>query len=284
MHEHLMLDIGGTFVKRAYSNTGEYSLLPPCPIDQGADCDTLIQSIVDIVGENEACDVTVCMPGPVDYQHGVFMMKHKFASLYGINVKERLESLFPKTRFLFLHDVMAFLLGEAEQGKLRDIGCGASVMLGTGIGFCLCKNGKGQLNQYLRPAHSLWNVPYRDSIVEEYISARGIMKRYSERAGKQENVYTICMMARNGDTIAQDTMEETGIMLGEVLQKHLQGYDVEKIVFGGQISKSLDVMEKAIASTLSVRFESAAFLDDAALRGCLAYARLGSSTYDILPE
>ena len=162
-------------------------------------------------------------------------------------------------------------MGEAKGYKNT-----AGVMLGTGLGFACMKDGKILSNIQKGPAIPLYCRPYREGVAEDYISRRGMIRRYQERIlGGTEgpDVVDIARKAMAGDLLSRMVFEETGRMLGEVLKPVLEELGTECLVMGGQISKSYSLFEVSLKESLSevsslVKICCSANPDDSHLFGC----------------
>ena len=98
------------------------------------------------------------------------------------------------------------------------------------------------------------------------------------------DVKDIASLAKGGDLQALTLFEQTGEHLGTLLTAHLQDLPVEKVIIGGQISKSLDLLLPGIGRTCALPICRAAHPDDAALRGAYAYMQLGRGVLRVIPE
>ena len=59
---------------------------------------------------------------------------------------------------------------------------------------------------------------------------------------------------------------------------------MEKVIIGGQISKSLDLLMSGIGRTCVLLICRAAHPDDAAVRGAYAYTQTGRDILCVIPE
>ena len=98
------------------------------------------------------------------------------------------------------------------------------------------------------------------------------------------DVKDIASLAKGGDLQALALFEQTGEHLGTLLSSHLQDIPAEKVIIGGQISKSLDLLLPGIGRTCTLPICRAAHPDDAALRGAYAYMKLGRGVIRVIPE
>ena len=97
-------------------------------------------------------------------------------------------------------------------------------------------------------------------------------------------VKDIASLAKGGDPRALFLFEQTGEHLGTLLTTHLQDLPVDKVIIGGQISKSLGLLLPGIGRTYALPICRAAHPDDAALRGAYAYTQMGRGVLRVIPE
>ena len=98
------------------------------------------------------------------------------------------------------------------------------------------------------------------------------------------DVKDIASLAKGGDLQALALFEQTGEHPGTLLSSHLQNLPVKKVIIGGQISKSLDLLLSGIGRTCVLPICRAAHPDDAALRGAYAYTKLGRDILRVVEE
>lgn len=223
--DRLLLDIGGTYIKCSDGRC--------IPVDSAGAREGIVASMREAVAGYKS--VSVAVPGPFDYHTGLFLMKHKFQSVYG----ERFSDITGVTDCRFIHDVNCMLLGEMTKGNGARYKRVALTALGTGLGFALSIDGEILVNDAGSPAVTIYHRPYHDGILEDYVSKRGLMKLYDE--GGNRTVKDIAYMAKAGDDKAVRAFENIGAIIGEAICPILKEYRVECLLLGGQISKSADL-------------------------------------------
>lgn len=262
----ILLDVGGTFVKSALGISGKGAVggtFASTPIASDGSAEEIEEAFREAVGvqarraaeEGYAIEaVCAAIPGPFDYHSGTFLMKHKFASVYGKTFREILADVIdPDTRLGFVHDVNGALLGALTLHPELSEGNVALSTFGTGLGFAYSKDGEVQEDENGSPAVKIWNMPYRDGILEDYASRRAILRFYSERGGQLaegEDVKEIAAKARKGDAAACEAFEEAAVHYVDGAGSVISRLGIRHILFGGQISKSFDLMEATIKSGL----------------------------------
>ena len=273
----VLLDVGGTFVKSSLGIAGKGAVegtFMSTPISSNGTAEEITEAFRTAVSgqikraaeEGYAVEaVCAALPGPFDYKKGVFLMKHKFAAVYGVSFREILgDVIAPETRLAFVHDVNGALLGALTVDASLNEGNVAMVTLGTGLGFTYSIDGKVQESETGSPAKGLWDAPYMGGILEEYVSRRGILRLYAEQGGKLaegEDVKEVSLRARNGEEAALNAFSLAGSHLAAGASKLIADLGIRQIIFGGQISRSFDLMEKSIREGMPENVEIKASSD-----------------------
>ena len=269
MQAVLLLDVGGTFVKSVVA-TLEGELLPntenSVPINSDGTREDIEKSFATVVANGNALavyngykvvGVGIAFPGPCNYFTGVSLMKHKFASLYEMQLIDLFHSfpeIGPDMPVVFMHDVTSALMGEMRFGAAKEYRNVALVTLGTGLGFAHSEDGEIQYSELGSPKRAIYNRPYGDGVLEDYVSKRGFMRAYSEvRGHTNPEGLTVAMiggMAGNGGREALATFDKVGKILADELEPLLKELNIECLLFGGQISRSFAYMEPALKPLL----------------------------------
>jgi len=230
----LALDVGGTAIKAAVFENGvlvrRLEQEPSCSAGSLEQILGAFRHLIDAAGKVDG--IGIAMPGPFDMRNGKSAMTEKFGALYGLCLPD----LLGRKDIRFIQDATAFLCGEmlrGKAGKFRRVG---AITLGTGIGSVAAIDGKPLLNEELRPVaeYALWKRPFKDGVVEDYISTKGILARYPE-AG---TVKKIGARAEAGDKRAIEVWKTVGEDLAEVLSGWIKELSLEYVVVGGQIARS----------------------------------------------
>lgn len=221
----------------------------------------------------EIAAVGMDTPGPFEYKTGTFRMRHKYTALYGVSVLPWFAEDLPGRPVHIIHDSSAFMLGASRTlpAERRAGGAIAAVMLGTGLGFAIMRDGTPLTNDEGGPRVSIYRAPLHGVEAEELISARGITNRYAAAAGivgSHPDAKTVACLAREGDRVAIDVYADTGRLLGELLSPITREYDIHTLLLGGQISRDAPLFSGELRAALpGVDITSAASLDDAHLVG-----------------
>lgn len=262
----LALDVGGSFVKSGLADAdGLRTEFPPTPISAHADAASVIGAFAHVIvrgfdaAEDRVSAVGVAMPGPFDYARGVSLMRQKFAAIRGAALVPALRKAVPRLAektVWFRHDANAFLAGELWRGAAEGLTRALGVTLGTGIGVACFADGRFVNNELGSPAPdvSVWSRPYKNGIVEDAVSTRGLVARYRRaRPGYPDEggVKGIAEAARTGDADARAVFAELGRDLGTVLMPVCERFRPERIVFGGQIANAFDLFEAELVRILA---------------------------------
>jgi len=237
-----LLDVGGTFVKRADGSQ--------VPIASDGSAEAIASALKEAVGPLQLVrGIGVCIPGPFDYHAGRFLMQHKFAAVYGKLFRE-LAGIPEWMEVRFGHDVNVPLGGACRMLGLTG-GNTALVTLGTGLGFAYALKGEVQMDDNGSPARDLWNVPWGGGILEDAISARGVRNAYQALTGDgSQSAYTVAQKAFAGEEAALEVYSGMGQLLGDALAPLLAELEVDTLLMGGQVSKSLSLMIRPLQNAL----------------------------------
>lgn len=294
----LLLDVGGTFLKSAVADAAG-QLLPgsefSCPIRSEGSRAEIEGSLATTVARGaafaaergmELAGIGIAIPGPFDYAAGIPRMTHKFRSIYGVDlhgVLHAMPGVPADAEIRFMQDVNAALAGEIARGNAAGYGASALVSLGTGLGFALSHDGRVLCNPAGGPKVVIFDLPYRDGILEDYASKRGFLRIYGELTGRTDPALTVAdlgRMAGEGDARACETFATVGGILAATLHDLLVEHGIECLLLGGQISRSFAYMEAALHEGLRdvtglTRIAPAEHIGEAAFYGLLAQANDG---------
>lgn len=293
----LAIDAGGTFLKSAVLNgDGEvfegssYS----CPSFSDGSKDQILAAFNKIVNEGlliikerglDLKGIGFAFPGPFDIEKATPLMMHKFQGIYGLNLRHYVyaNSRVPQDiPIRFIQDANAVLLGEIWKGNAQGFLNAAVVTLGTGLGFAISEDGSILCNEIGGPLLKIYNLPYKEGILEDYTAKRGFIQTYQKLCGKTNidgiEVADIGHCANNGDDICIQTFAEVGQILAQSLKEILLERRIECLLFGGQISRSFSHMEQSLNDGLKhvkclKKISVVKSIDHAALFGAVHYPR-----------
>jgi glucokinase len=211
-----------------------------------------------------ACGIAI--PAPFDYTAGVSHMTHKFQAIRGL----KLGVLLTEATGLpvsFVNDADAFGLGVSWR-QFPDAARLAVVTIGTGLGGGFIEDGRSLAEDpRVPPGGEVWDLPFEDGILEDYVSARGVVSLYEKAlprktlrekaAGNtrgshhQPSARGVSELARRGSQPALRAYQAMGTALGRGLAPVLARFAPEKIVVGGQVAQSLGLFGPAVSGALT---------------------------------
>jgi len=305
----LALDIGGTSLKSAIitsEGTMIKNSLTKVPIDSQGPRQDIIDALLGILKRQfnyasklglDISGLGIASPGPADYSRGIFLMKQKFASLYGANLKDIIReglNLSKKFPIIFEVDSWAFLRGEAWVGAAKGYKRVVGLTLGTGLGAAFMVDEQIVIEgPGVPPLGWVAILPFRGGVVEDFISRKWILSRYSELVKRKEplDVKDIAILANRGQNEAIQVFRELGENLAEILKPILTDFRAECLILGGQISKSISLFKDPLKERLRhvaslKKISRARLIMTAALFGVsrMLFENIKSPAWEIRPE
>lgn len=256
------VDIGGSHITAALVDLDARQVLQHTwtrkSVDSHEDASQIISSWQEAIKQAfsalqfKITKIGIGMPGPFDYENGICFIKEqkKYKSLYGLNIKELLaEALgLQPDKIRLMNDAACFLQGEAFGGAGKGFSKIIGLTLGTGLGSSVYA-GNTAIDA------NLWNLPFKDSIAEDYLSTRWFIKRYEELSGKQIDNVKALAERTHSDNDALIVFSEFGNNLGAFLNQFIEIEKPEAIVLGGNISNAFSLFEPALRNSISASFQ-----------------------------
>lgn len=277
-HYYLAFDVGGLLIKGgAINQKGELAtdVLSYYPSKSRADRDEILDHFVNVIGSQITSimdrqfvidGIAFAFPGPFDYEKGICLIKgiNKFDSLYGVNLKSELkkrlkrQKLFvnwasPDLEIFFENNVSLFALGEWNLRKHKGFKKIMCMTIGSGTGSAFLENGEIiKFRDDVPPNGWIYCLPFRDSIVDDYISVRGIQK-IAEKSGFDPNITVdqLAKAARNGNKKSKQVFDRFGHLLTEMLLPLIRSFHPDVVVVGGYVSNYFDLFEEPVRTTLT---------------------------------
>ncbi|WP_256011380.1 ROK family protein [Desertivirga xinjiangensis] len=256
------VDIGGSHITAALVDLDTRKVIQHSWIRKSVDSHEDASRIISSWGEAikkafsalefEITKVGIGMPGPFDYENGICFIKDqdKYESLYGLNIKELLAEALEVNpdKIRLMNDAACFLQGEAFGGAAKGFSKIIGLTLGTGLGSSI-------YSQNTAVDANFWNLPFKDSIAEDYLSTRWFIKRYRELSGKVVTDVKYLAKLAISDNDALTVFNEFGTNLGAFLNEFIELEKPEAIVLGGNISNAFNLFEKALRSSINTNFQ-----------------------------
>ena len=271
MNFYIGLDVGGTNIKSGIvlengSILDDNINISPSLANQ--DKNTILTNIFNIIQkEFNRCNngsllgIGIGFPGPFDYENGVCKIKNinKYDSIYNINIKDEILNFINSSNIvnkvdknfdiLFENDATLFALGELEQNETLKTNKCLAICIGTGCGSAYLENGKIiKSGKGIATNGWVYSIPFKNSIVDDYISARGIINFYNSLSNNKINNVKDISLLYDKDINAKTTFDSFGKDLFDVLNLILTDFKAKNIILGGQISKSYNLFKNDLLS------------------------------------
>ncbi|WP_232828406.1 ROK family protein [Kribbella monticola] len=269
-----VLEIGGSHVTAASVRPGSWQVevVRRAALDSKGSAEAIVEAFAVAAKQLPLANgLVVALPGPFDYETGVAGYRlDKFAALYGLDLGAALRKSLGVERVVFLNDAEAFSVGEWTAGELRGQERCVGVTIGTGIGSGFLADGRVvRIGDTVPPGGELYRTEYRGKPLEGWISARAILRLYSERAGSLPQgwgVKEVADHARGGDDVARQVLLDCFGVLAEVVASWVTRFGASRVVLGGSISGAFDVVESVFSfpTTATADTEHSAILGAAA--------------------
>lgn len=262
------LDIGGTHITAAVINKTEMKVLEFSLFKESFDSNLPVDQVMniwrDVINtsiENSKVEnikgVSICMPGPFDYEKGICWIKDqsKYEHFYGLNVRELLlESLNFSNDFpvLFENDAVCFGKGEVFKQQENLSKKVMAVTLGTGLGACFIDKGVSISTGNQVPTDGeIYNLDYKEGIAEDYVSVRGLLSHYKTLSGfTLKNGLELYDLAVNGDQQAVKVFETMGEDLAAVIIPWIKKFSADHIIIGGKIANASNLFLSSFNKTI----------------------------------
>ena len=266
----IALDVGGTTVDAACISAAGAVLgevlesASPAAGTRAEILSELARAVAAVRAQAPDVTVTACgvaMPAPFDYVAGVSHMDHKFRAIKGLRLGGLLREITGLPTY-FINDGDAFGLGLSWR-QLPDAKRFVALTIGTGLGGGFIESGRNVgASDKVPPGGEVWDLPYAGGILEDHVSARGVVAAYERlSAGGQPgttparstaiSAKEVADLASLGREPAVAAYQEMGAALGRGLAPVLLRFEPEMLVIGGKIGQSLPLFGPAVGRALA---------------------------------
>lgn len=264
------VDIGGAYIKAGRVDK-QGRILSVCKLNTEAEkgrkavIGNILNAIEKAGGNSkeiskEVTGIGVAIAGLVDRTSGIAIRTPNLP-LSNVKLAEIIIKRFSK-KVKIENDANCFALAESKIGAAKNKGylnkskpkyvlC---LTLGTGVGSAFLINGKlytGKGNA-LELGHTVinFNGPKcrcnNAGCVEEYISARGLLRLAKENGINAEDTLELYNMAKAENKKAKVVFEKYGMLIGLVLANFVNAFDPDIIIIGGKLSNAWRFFYKAM--------------------------------------
>lgn len=257
----LVADIGGTKLSAAVYDGEQLLAREQIATRAEEGSERVLKRLADLlknVSRNtgiEPIGLGVVCPGPLSSSKGI--VKHApLLQWHNVPVVEILQSSLAIPAVLE-NDANAAALGEQRYGAGKGAESIAYITVSTGIGCGIVLNGKilkgkhesaGELGHLVIVPDGEHCVCGRNGCLEMYASGTAIAREARKiiasrgKDGHLMDAKEAAQLAREGDFAFQKLFQHAGTALGRSIAALLQILDIERIVIGGSVSESMDLL------------------------------------------
>ncbi len=262
----ILLDVGGTGIKGGYfaADHNIISDLYQFISNSDKEKDIIIKHFISICSQiweqidddqKRMRSIKMAFPGPFDYSKGISKVKglSKYESLYSVSIPDEMIHLGSKenysfiprsaTGYKFINDVEAYALGVMHNRRLYHGYRVIYLCIGTGCGSAFTVDGNISIDKSQGIPENGWiySIPFKDMVIDEYISVRGINNLALKYCNKSLSPLELSNMAINGNNDAINAYKEFGDNLNTALLPLLNQFSANTLVIGGNISHSSEL-------------------------------------------
>jgi glucokinase len=183
---------------------------------------------------NDIAGIGIGSTGPLDIDAGLILECPQLPTMQFFPLRETLQNYFG-IPVVMNNDANCLIYGEsifgAASGKKNVVG----FTLGTGLGCAIILDRK-LVNGSTGTAAEVWTSPYRDGIIEDFVSGAGVSTVYKSISGKVKTSFEVYELASKGDDQALQTWKEFGAHLAVPIAWSVNLIDPEMVVLGGSIT------------------------------------------------
>lgn len=235
------IDIGGTTINGGRiegAQIVEEITMDTMAREGGVTTINIVKEVIRRLKRADTRAIGIGVPSVVDRNRGVVYNVQNIRDWEEVHLKSLLEEEFGVPVWLD-NDANCFAYGEKIFGKGKTYENFVGITLGTGVG--------GGIIQQHRLLHDsncgsgeFGEIPYLGSILEDYCGSRF----FTLKAGR--TAHEIALSAAEGDNGSQKHYEEYGKHLAALVKIISLILDPQAIIFGGSISQSFGLFEKAM--------------------------------------
>ncbi len=292
-------DIGGSHISAALIESASGKIYQDTILEQKVNargsCAEIIQSWLEIISdliqkvEKDTIEgIGLAIPGPFDYEEGISHISgvQKFDSLFGLNVRQALSDKILATHklpIIFINDASAFALGEYYNGAGLNSKKTLISTIGTGFGSTFLVDGIIQQQETDEiPANGyLYNIPFKESMADDYFSTRWFSSAWKEKTGKElSGVLELADLAKEENADALYIWGKFADNLADFIAPWLKKFRPDSWIIGGNIARSAALFLPRLQSSLQADNISGTAIkicklwDQSPVYGAARYAKL----------
>lgn len=239
------IDVGGTKMHFALIEDEKVIKESKISTDAYGTQDEIIDHLkkeIESMMDDSVKGIGIGVPGLVDEATGTVFNVMNIPAWKNVPLKSVLEKHFGIPVGVG-NDANCFALGEKHFGKAKNFSNIVGICLGTGVGAGVIINDKLYVGNH-SVAGEFGGIIYKDADFETYCSGKFFSKFHGHDA-----IY-YAELAKKGDKEAKALFHEFGINVGRLIQTVIYAYGPQAIIFGGSLTKSLDLFESGVQEAL----------------------------------
>lgn len=243
----LCIDVGGTAIKYGIidadlnlTDKGEV----PTPHEG---MDEYLDALEQIYrqAEDKARGIAMSVPGVIDSENGICISGGNLKFVENYNLAEALEKRL-KVPVSIMNDAKSAAMAEVRWGALSDCRDGIVIVLGTGIGGALIKDGKVHFGKNFAAGEFSFITlsEHMDSMGDTWAGRAGNLRLRTLVANakgiedpEEINGYDVFRWAQEGDPLVLMALEQFTRGIAQMIINLQAIYDPDRFVIGGGISR-----------------------------------------------
>jgi len=202
-----------------------------------------LRETINSVWTASVSGIGIGVPGVVDYKTGMVFDIQNIPSWKEVPLARLLSDEF-KVPVFVNNDANCFAAGERYFGQGKQFDDFTGLIIGTGMGAGIIKNGHLLPDQNCG-AGEFGMIPYLDNNYEHYCSGR-FFQHQGRLSGEEAAI-----LAGQNDPTAIELFSKFGQHLGNAIKTIIFALDPEAIILGGSVSRSFRFFESALNKELS---------------------------------
>ena len=239
------VDIGGTNIRAGIELGGMITRQHTALLKNKDSLSSTLAQLMDLIRpftEYPVSGIGIGVPSVVNVDTGIVYNVMNIPSWEEVALKDIVQKEF-NLPVSVNNDVNCFILGEHRYGLAKKYKSVIGMAIGTGLGSGIIINNSLYAGSNCG-AGEIGMLPYRDSIIENYVCNRF----FEETLGI--NAFDAHQEALSGNNKAIVIWKEFGVHLGSVLKTLMYTYDPEAIVLGGSITKANQFFKTSMLDSL----------------------------------
>lgn len=241
----LAFDVGGTFIK--WGVMDELRILQKgkvkTPSESFEEFIDVIDKVVCKIGYSELEGLAFSMPGTIDKKNGIIIQGGSLRYNNKRYFKKEMNEYF-KLPISLENDARCAAITEVNLGNLKGVKNGIVLVVGTGIGGALIKNGEVHLGShgYSGEFSLILTNDFKKYGMNAFLGNQTGMKAFIQEVRKEFNDYSITgesfiKMIKNDNKKAVILFNKYASIFAQQLFNLQMIFDPERIVIGGGISE-----------------------------------------------